>query len=92
VPVERSDRGLPDGCLPRGLSRVQAAAYVGVGVTKFDHLVKTKVLPGPYRYPHCNRLVWDRHALDKAIDALAGGGLASSGFNEWEALYGDRAA
>ena len=31
---------LPHGALPRGLNRVEAAAYIGIGATKFDALVK----------------------------------------------------
>ncbi len=31
---------LPASLAPRGLSRVQSAAYVGVGVTLFDEMVQ----------------------------------------------------
>jgi len=33
--------------VPRGLSRSQAAAYVGIGTTLFDRLVATGVMPQP---------------------------------------------
>ncbi len=40
---------LPAGTLPRGLSRPQAAEYVGVGSTKFDELVGDGRMPRPKR-------------------------------------------
>lgn len=59
---------LPPALAPRGLSRVQAAVYIGVGTTKFDELVADGRMPGPKRID--GRTVWDRHALDVAFDAL----------------------
>lgn len=52
----------------RGLSRIEAAMYVGVGATKFDELVAT----GRMLKPKCidNRKVWDILALDWAFDLL----------------------
>jgi predicted DNA-binding transcriptional regulator AlpA len=47
---------------------VEAAAYVGVGPTKFDEMVKDGRMPGPKRIDA--RVVWDRKALDLAFDAL----------------------
>jgi len=52
----------------RGLSRIEAAIYVGVGVTKFDELVATGRMPEPKRID--NRKVWDMLALDRAFDLL----------------------
>src|SRR5215475_14227879 len=43
---------------PRGLSREEAARYVGVGTTKFDELVKDGRMPKPKRID--GRVVWDR--------------------------------
>lgn len=60
---------LPAGVLPRGLSRPQAAEYVGVGVTKFDTLVGDGRMPRPKRID--GRRIWDRLALDEALAALA---------------------
>jgi excisionase family DNA binding protein len=54
--------------LPRGLSRVQAAEYIGVGVTKFDEMVDDGRMPKPKRID--GRLVWDRVKLDAAFDEL----------------------
>jgi predicted DNA-binding transcriptional regulator AlpA len=52
----------------RGLSRTEAAIFVGVGETKFDELVATGRMPKPKRID--NRRVWDMHALDQAFDLL----------------------
>jgi excisionase family DNA binding protein len=59
---------LPLSLAPRGLSRVQAAEYVGVGVTKFDEMVDDGRMPRPKRID--GRLVWDRVKLDAAFDEL----------------------
>ena len=52
----------------RGLNRVEAASYIGVGTTKFDELVATGAMPKP----RCvgSRRVYDRFELDVAFDAL----------------------
>ena len=60
---------LPPSLAPRGLSRVQSAEYVGVGVTKFDELVADGRMPNPKRID--GRTVWDRMRLDEAFAALA---------------------
>jgi hypothetical protein len=52
----------------RGLSRTEAAIYIGVGVTKFDALVATGLMPRPKRID--SRRVWDIVALDFAFDQL----------------------
>lgn len=59
---------LPAGALPRGLSRVQAAAYVGVSPTTFDRLIKDGLMPKPIRF--YGRNVWDLHKLNEAFAAL----------------------
>src|SRR5262245_10304073 len=56
--------------IARGLSRDEAARYVGVGPTKFDEMVSQHLLPGPKRIGR--RTVWDRVALDIAFSALPG--------------------
>ncbi len=71
---------LPPNLPPRGLNRVAAAEYVGVGVTKFDELVASARMPAPVRLD--GRRIWDRRALDRAFDAL--GGQVSSDRNEWD--------
>jgi hypothetical protein len=52
----------------RGLSRVEAAIYVGIGVTKFDALVAIGVMPKPKRIDR--RRVWDILELDLAFEGL----------------------
>ena len=71
---------LPATLPPRGLSRVQAAEYVGVGTTKFDEMVADGRMPKPKRID--GRNVWDRVKLDEAFAALDDGARAS----EWDRL------
>jgi hypothetical protein len=59
---------LPQSLPPRGLSRVQAAEYIGVSPTKFDELVKDGRMPPAKRIDA--RTVWDRLQLDIAFAAL----------------------
>lgn len=53
---------------PRGLSREEAARYVGISATKFDQLVADGRMPAPKRIDA--RKVWDRMSLDLAFSAL----------------------
>jgi predicted DNA-binding transcriptional regulator AlpA len=55
---------------PRGLSRDDAAAYIGVSGSKFDELVADGRMPKPVRIDR--RVIWDRRAVDQAFDALGG--------------------
>ena len=66
----RRPRGdaLPSSLQPRGLSRVQAAAYIGVSPTLFDILVNDGRMPRPKQINA--RKVWDLRKLDLAFDAL----------------------
>jgi predicted DNA-binding transcriptional regulator AlpA len=59
---------LPHSLAPRGLSREQAAAYVGISPSLFDMLVKDGRMPAPKRINA--RTVWDRVQLDEAFAAL----------------------
>ena len=63
---------LPPSLPPRGLSREEAAAYIGVSPSKFDEMVKDKRMPAPKRIDR--RTVWDRRRLDAAFEALPEGG------------------
>jgi hypothetical protein len=66
---------------PRGLSRDQSAAYVGVGVTMFDEMVADGRMPKP---KHVNtRVIWDRHALDQSFEALGDGDGLSAAKKRW---------
>lgn len=53
---------------PRGLSRTEAAAYVGVSPSLFDTLVKEGRMPAAKRINA--RTIWDRFELDAAFEAL----------------------
>jgi len=79
--VRNTTSSLPLSLAPRGLSRVQAAEYIGVGVTKFDELVSDGRMPRPKRID--GRNVWDRIRLDEAFAALDDEGRPQ---NEWDAL------
>lgn len=59
---------LPVSLAPRGLSRAQAAEYIGVSPTKFDEMVRDGRMPHPKRIDA--RTVWDRLQLDNAFAAL----------------------
>ena len=54
--------------LVRGLSREQAAHYIGISPAKFDQLVADGQMPKPTKIG--SRRVWDIRALDRAFDAL----------------------
>ena len=70
VPPAKASREsvLPGGVLPRGLSRAQAAAYIGVSPTTFDRLVIDKLMPKPIRI--YGRTVWDVRKIDAAFESL----------------------
>ena len=53
---------------PRGMSRVESANYIGVGVTKFDEMVGDGCMPRPKRVGR--RTIWDRFELDAAFEDL----------------------
>lgn len=59
---------LPSSLPPRGLSREQAAAYVGVSASLFDEMVGDGRMPGPLSVNR--RRIWDRHKIDEAFAAL----------------------
>jgi predicted DNA-binding transcriptional regulator AlpA len=59
---------LPPTLVPRGLSRDEAAAYLGIGPTLFDDLVKEGRMPPARRLKGAVR--WDRLALDQAFEKM----------------------
>jgi predicted DNA-binding transcriptional regulator AlpA len=63
---------------PRGLSRSEAAAYVGISPSLFDELVRDGRMPSPKRIN--SRTVWDRKRLDEAFEALPD----NSHVNPWD--------
>lgn len=78
---------LPPNTPAIGLSRKQAAVYVGVGVDLFDTLVKNGGLPQPVRLG--SRLVWDRRRLDAAFDKLQGLSPALTGGDDVDPFLED---
>lgn len=65
----------------RGLSRVEAAGYIGLSPSTFDKLVIAGEMPGPKRVGA--RKIWDVRALDLAFDALPGEDAAHE-TNDWD--------
>jgi predicted DNA-binding transcriptional regulator AlpA len=63
----------------RGLSREEAAMYVGIGATKFDELVNAGRMPKPKKID--SRKVWDVRKLDVAFEALPD---EDGGGSSWE--------
>ncbi|WP_274627590.1 helix-turn-helix transcriptional regulator [Arvimicrobium flavum] len=61
---------LPPNLPPRGLSRTEAAAYVGVSASLFDQMVGDGRMPKPKEIN--GRRVWDIRRVDKAFDELPG--------------------
>ena len=53
---------------PRGLRRRDAAAYVALGVSKFDQLVQDGRMPKPENADSAS--IWGREQLDEAYDRL----------------------
>ena len=53
---------------PRGLSREEAARYIGVGTTKFEEMIVDRLMPKPRQAG--GRLIWDRVELDIAFSEL----------------------
>ncbi|SDP39301.1 Helix-turn-helix domain-containing protein [Filomicrobium insigne] len=65
-----SDRrhALPPSLPPRGLSRAEAAAYIGISPTTFDAMVKDGRMPPAKQIGA--RTVWDRLQLDRFFAEL----------------------
>lgn len=53
---------------PRGLSRAEAARYIGVGITLFEEMVRDGRMPNP-KQVNSGR-IWDRIALDACFSDL----------------------
>jgi len=53
---------------PRGLRRQSVADYVGVSPTQLDKWVMEGVLPSPRKIGGV--VIWDRYALDEAMEAI----------------------
>jgi predicted DNA-binding transcriptional regulator AlpA len=53
---------------PRGMDRMEACRYLGIGLTLFDEMVRDGRMPPP-RMAN-SRAIWDRVALDVAFQSL----------------------
>lgn len=78
--MERTKDILPASLAPRGLSRVEAAAYIGISPSLFDLLVRDGRMPGPKRIN--SRTIWDRKKLDQAFELIPDG--MHSDQNPWD--------
>ena len=76
--------GFPHWIASRGLSREQAAVYVGVSPSTFDKMVKGGTMPIPKRVGA--RTIWDRTRLDEAFEALPDEGT-DAGDNPWRKAF-----
>ena len=65
----------------RGLSRDEAAMYVGVSAGKFDEMVADGRMPGALKID--SRKLWDIRAIDLAFDELPSENQAP---NSWEGV------
>lgn len=65
----------------RGLSRTEAASYIGIGTTLFDKMVEAGHMPRPKRIGVRN--VWDRFEVDLAFDRLSTDGVDTDS-NDWD--------
>lgn len=75
---QRSERPQSEVTAKRGLSRYEAAHYIGVGTSKFDELVKDGRMPRPIQIDR--RVIWDCRKLDVAFDELS----SDSDANPWD--------
>ena len=66
----------------RGLSRVEAAMYIGVLASKFDQLIADGRMPEPRRID--NRKVWDVRELDLCFDELPRDSSSVGIGNSWD--------
>lgn len=73
---------LPASLPPRGLSRVYAAAYIGVSPSKFDEMVADERMPRPIHID--GRRVWDRVKIDEAFAALGDEGEGKKPGSIWD--------
>jgi predicted DNA-binding transcriptional regulator AlpA len=79
--VARRLQVLPHSLPPRGLSREEAAGYIGVSPTLFDQMVADRRMPKPKRINA--RRVWDRIQVDAAFSALPNDGEEDRADDVW---------
>jgi predicted DNA-binding transcriptional regulator AlpA len=67
--------------VPLGMSREQAAAYIGIGATKFDELVRDRRMPRPKKID--GRKVWNRIEIEIAFAELP----TDQGGDKWDKAF-----
>lgn len=72
---------LPPNLPPRGLSRTEAAAYIGVSPSMFDLMVRDGRMPKPKKVN--SRTIWDIRRVDKFFDELPSEDEPDP-YDEWE--------
>lgn len=65
---------------PRLFDENTAAAYLGIGKTRFRQRWQAGELPQPHR--DGRRILWDRRLLDRYVDALSGLGATSGSWDD----------
>ena len=80
--VRKTARSLPLSLAPRDFSRVQAAEYIGVGVTKFDEMVDDGRMPRPKRIDGRSGVVPASSSTKRLTCSMMNEGLK----NEWDNL------
>jgi predicted DNA-binding transcriptional regulator AlpA len=68
-----------------GLSRAQAAEYIGIGVSLFDEMVADGRMPKPKLIN--SRKVWPRQRLDEAFAELPDAGQDSDTTSPWKDCF-----
>jgi len=72
----------------RGLTRDDAAEYLGLTTEGFSEWVRRGIVPGPI--PGTHR--WDKKAIDAALDKASGLNLTMpTAYDKWKAGQGVRA-
>jgi len=72
---------LPPTLPPRGLSRGEAAAYLGISTNLFSRLVDERALPPPKHLG--GRSVWDRVEIDRAFGEMPSGDEPAAKADSW---------
>ena len=75
---QASAQSLKPAAPRRGLSRTEAAQFIGISTSMFDSMIKDNTMPTPIRIG--SRTVWDIKALDEAFDRLK----APVAVNPWD--------
>ena len=68
----------------RGLRRPDAAAYIGVGQSKFNEMVADGRMPQPKHIDGC--VIWDVRELDLAFDQVTDDSPKTYEVNTWEGV------